>query len=1294
MNSSQMRLPWRHRLAHAKRAGVDRISAYVYDESNVYNEAWARRLDIELNIRDNQATALEVAMYVRGEFAEDKQPLTDAQVTAAGIAREGKIGSIGYRIGRNACESVMDALRNKVIEDSDALAIADFCPGNESVQGKGLKVIMEGGSKTEARARMEAELAKQKMAREVGVEGGTDLFGNALEDEAFWDFVAKYVVGRRNELAKDALFLRTNVGKRNSSAMTKKYGVDLKDPESLKKALKEIDMLRERWKNPYGEADLMEEIKQAWQAKQEGEGEPAAQVFERYAQRLREGERGVTDYSAREEKKERYRVENDKVGLSARLNEKVQPVEINFTGDMAKEKAEYEQRLGKKLSDVAYYREAITETLLELAEKYPDGLEIEDSGVKLIFPTSRGKAVKAQGRARNAKKRMAVTGLEDVVRKAVHLGSEEPQHKKGESKRKKGIVATVSSFEKFGYPVSLNGVEMLFWFNGAPEAKGAKRVIFYEFGVTDVEKKEAGATRDRASSTLTSQTPASYEDTLGDILSRVKNKNVVDVKKDIPEGGKLTISQAQERGMFKDGVMEVSNGVILAPDTDYSVDFSHASYALFRKPDKKHVGKGEGVQVFGWACIYGAESWDTNKFYHGQFTKKVRGGFSLDGKVVSGRAVLKQLNKETGKEYLLKFLNEAFRSNADEYRQLIEKNRGWIEEDKERLAEAERGYVDGKKLGESEIEGVKSYLKSAIRNRSVKLEAYEWLAKNEVYKVEDSVRYPVNYLMRADVDDSNLLHWDVPEFVGRDLSSPDIGGAYYGREMVEKILGLDMKEPTEELVRALWERMKKPDVPEEGYVAFKDSVNIEPLEYEFSSKEFDAADYDMETLQYWAEYVANVCMTGKEVYNALVRSLGSPRAASEWLDEHGVRGVKYYDGNTRNKEGEKVHNYAIFNPDYIEVIAINNRHEWSEYSEDNPDWQRPEEVFGEGPVTDYSVAGMKARTAGANMDRVYRDPADGKEKFVIPTANARLSTGFTLGQLKAPVGGHKDVTLGAVLEYPELYEAYPELKGMRVRLYNPRLQEGVGGFFARPRGEKAGYLALNTGVEVTPERVMETLLHESQHAIQAIEGHAMGAGSMNAEEALEYLDRAIAARKGIMKAAGDDAWSRENLAYLEAMRGMVQGKEGRKMQEVAIEQVYWYSPCLPVPRKLLRPLPLRHPLQLPQIRRPHLHRLPDRPLKRHSRLPLPVQLIHQPPPAPPQRMPRQRLQPPPSLPLPPLHHLPCPVHPPLQTLRQLPQPRHPPHRQQRLRRAHQQLPYTPAPPPPLSAAWCYPYAPA
>ena len=577
-DGTMMVISGRHRLAHAKRAGVDRISAYVYDESNVYNEAWARRLDIELNIRDNQATALEVAMYVRGEFAEDKQPLTDAQVTAAGIAREGKIGSIGYRIGRHACESVMDALRDKAIEDSDALAIADFCPGNEGVQMKGLKVILNGGGKTEARARMEAELAKQKMASEVGVEGGMDLFGNALEDEAFWDFVAKYVMNRRNELAKDALFLRTNVGKRNSSTMTKKYGVDLKDPESLKKALKEIDMLRERWKNPYVEADLMEEIKQAWQAKQEGEGKPAAQVFERYAQRLREREKGVTDYSAREEK--RYRVENDKVGLSARLNEKVKPIEINFTGDIEKEMEAYAKAHGlESITQQAYSREVIAEVVLELAKKYPDGLEIEGGKFRVKFPKGRNKTRNVAGKKPSLLKTQVRSQLEEMIVKSAHISSREPDITEDTGRNKKKAFKWVKSIEGFGCLIKINGEEKFFWYKATSTKENPGILQFYEYGVTDMAKKEAAvATRSPLKGDNSHETAS--EDTLGEVLSRVKDKNVVDVKKDIPDGGKLTVAQAQERGMFKDGVMEVSNGVIVAPDTDYSVDFSHVSPAL------------------------------------------------------------------------------------------------------------------------------------------------------------------------------------------------------------------------------------------------------------------------------------------------------------------------------------------------------------------------------------------------------------------------------------------------------------------------------------------------------------------------------------------------------------------------------------------------------------------------------------------------------------------------------------------------------------------------------------------
>lgn len=192
----------------------------------------------------------EVALYVRGEFTDGKA-LTDEQVERAGIAREGKAGSKGLRIGRRGTDAVLDALRNGKITEDEALAVSDFCLGNEPVQRAGLAMLLAGESKSAALARMEGEFAVQQAQAELGDSGGYDLFGNALGNDAFMDFAAKYIVRRRNELSKDASYLTTNVKRRNAAEMAKKYGVDIKDAEGMKKKLAQINLLRERWKSPY-----------------------------------------------------------------------------------------------------------------------------------------------------------------------------------------------------------------------------------------------------------------------------------------------------------------------------------------------------------------------------------------------------------------------------------------------------------------------------------------------------------------------------------------------------------------------------------------------------------------------------------------------------------------------------------------------------------------------------------------------------------------------------------------------------------------------------------------------------------------------------------------------------------------------------------------------------------------------------------------------------------------------------------------------------------------------------------
>ena len=555
---------------------------------------------------------------------------------------------------------------------------------------------------------------------------------------------------------------------------------------------------------------------------------------------------------------------------------------------------------------------------------------------------------------------------------------------------------------------------------------------------------------------------------LGFPRDAIQSQGSEDVKGDVS----MSVRQARERGLMKDGVMELGNGVLVDGRSD---DFSasvrgaqSASPNLYREPDLDYVGAGEGNQAQGWG-LYWSTRWSTNRFYHNRFSTAgdpIKPGSKEERliRLLAPALYVKKLDMEE-LDYLADDL-EGDSSTPDRLTNVL-KDRGFNEEDLAFFHEAIANMtIDIARRGLLIFDDLAPVadIKTRIDGEDISFRFNP-----------DGGEFAVNYLADLDVDDSNVLHWD------------------------------------------------------------------EPASRLFDEHPSIRHDYMMQGCDYYGNE------KGKDIYYRLEKKLGSDKAASQWLDARGIRGNKYLDGMSRRHESdEKMYNYVIFNEDYVKITRINNRHQWSEYSEDNPDWQRPDDVS-------FSVIGESAVTWGRYKDRAFAGRDDGRMRAEIDASRARL-TG-ALGEVKKAAiervreraerdkNWHSWMSRGAVadelendpgasmplreaLEYAELYEAYPELGDMRVSLRLPEDRPEAGAWYDPDRRE----IFLN--VERTEKQWREKLLHELQHAIQEIEGFARGASPEAAGSMEDYRRYAgeVEARN-VQRRADFSPWMRENLPF-------------------------------------------------------------------------------------------------------------------------------------------------------------------
>ena len=242
----------RHRLDACTDAD---INCTVYEEGERFDLDWARRHDVENNIRDGQASAFEIARYVRDSS------LSMAEAVERGIARKGA-SLKGVELGLYASQELLDALGNGLISPDDAYRVALAFRNDAEVQRSGLAVLLDGGSWQEAYNTMAAKANLEAIARQNAANGmdmGMDLFGNT-DNEELYKRIGKYAAEKYRELGKELTAIN---GASRNPKVARKYGVNVNDAAAVQQVVKRLQEERSRWKNFAVHPDLLKEANNA-----------------------------------------------------------------------------------------------------------------------------------------------------------------------------------------------------------------------------------------------------------------------------------------------------------------------------------------------------------------------------------------------------------------------------------------------------------------------------------------------------------------------------------------------------------------------------------------------------------------------------------------------------------------------------------------------------------------------------------------------------------------------------------------------------------------------------------------------------------------------------------------------------------------------------------------------------------------------------------------------------------------------------------------------------------------------
>ena len=236
----------RHRWDLAKRSGRQTIDAQIFDEAAGFDQKKAATMDAEINIRDGQGTVADYVNYFQGA------QLSKEDADARGLTR-GK-GEEAIEIATNGSPELIAAHRAKQVSDDLAATVAVEAPNDARIQAVAIKAAQ---NKSAAEA-LNLMRAVQVIAPKPAEGGMADMFG--FDESAMLEAqeMAKIATQKQREVGQR---LSAITGASKNPKLAAAEGIDIKDPEAVKRRIAELQQLKASWNNWTTSPDLVGEIR-------------------------------------------------------------------------------------------------------------------------------------------------------------------------------------------------------------------------------------------------------------------------------------------------------------------------------------------------------------------------------------------------------------------------------------------------------------------------------------------------------------------------------------------------------------------------------------------------------------------------------------------------------------------------------------------------------------------------------------------------------------------------------------------------------------------------------------------------------------------------------------------------------------------------------------------------------------------------------------------------------------------------------------------------------------------------